>query len=398
MKHIFYLAAKDILQILRDRMAFLFLLAMPVVFTLMFSLAFGGSKGGAKSDPRLAVGFFDQDNSALNGELKDLIGSSEVVRLDGNAADAPAGLEKLVADNKLAAAVIVPAGYGAALTTANPLKLLVVADEANASSITARDAILAAAGRLVGAVHTAQIVTQETGGSFESAYAASLAAWQKPPVRVEATSAAEPVAEEKPKAGIMSPANTAPGMMLQFGIAGLLSAAQVLVHERKTRCLPRLLTTAVARHEILLGHFLALFTVSFVQFVILMAFGEIALKLDYLRQPLAAVIMAAASALFIAGLGLLIGALARTDEQAIVFAMITMFLFAGLGGAWVPLENTGRAFQVVGHFTPIAWAMDGFQNILVRGLDLGSIWLPAGAVLGYAALFMALAVWKFRFE
>jgi ABC-2 type transport system permease protein len=78
--------------------------------------------------------------------------------------------------------------------------------------------------------------------------------------------------------------------------------------------------------------------------------------------------------------------------------MIPMFVFSGLGGAWMPLEATGKTFQLIGHFTPVAWAMDGFKNILVRGLDLSAVWLPAGALLGYAILFLALAVWKFKFE
>ena len=43
-------------------------------------------------------------------------------------------------------------------------------------------------------------------------------------------------------------------MMLQFGLAGLISAAQVLVSERKSRCLQRLLTTPLQRYQILLGH------------------------------------------------------------------------------------------------------------------------------------------------
>ena len=51
------------------------------------------------------------------------------------------------------------------------------------------------------------------------------------------------------------------------------------------------------------------------------------------RQPLATLLMAVATALFIAALGLLIGALAKGDDQAVIFSLIPMFVFAGLGGA-----------------------------------------------------------------
>jgi len=42
--------------------------------------------------------------------------------------------------------------------------------------------------------------------------------------------------------------------------------------------------------------------------------------------------------------------------------------------------------------------MDGFQNIILRGLGLDSVLLPAGILLVYAVVFFGLAVWRFRFE
>jgi ABC-2 type transport system permease protein len=62
----------------------------------------------------------------------------------------------------------------------------------------------------------------------------------------------------------------------------------------------------------------------------------------------------------------------------------------------VPLEVTGAAFRTIGHISPIAWGMDGFENIVARGLGFESVLLPAAALLGYAAFFFLLAVWRFR--
>jgi ABC-type multidrug transport system permease subunit len=43
---------------------------------------------------------------------------------------------------------------------------------------------------------------------------------------------------------------------------------------------------------------------------------------------------------------------------------------------------------------PSAWAMNGFQNILMRGLGLGSVWMAVGVLFAYA-LFFVLTVWRF---
>jgi ABC-2 type transport system permease protein len=185
-------------------------------------------------------------------------------------------------------------------------------------------------------------------------------------------------------------------MMLQFAIAGLLTAAQVIVAERKSRTLQRLLTTATQRVHIVVGHYLAIFVLIFAQFMILIAFAQLFLKVDYLRLPAATLLVAFSAALCISALGLLIGILAKSEEQAVIFSLIPMFVFAGLGGAWVPLEVTGPTFQAIGHVSPVAWGMDGFENIIARGLGFNSVLVPAAALIGYAAIFFFLAVGRFR--
>ena len=110
MQPILDLALKDILQILRDRMSFLFLVFMPVVFTLLFGFAFGGSQQPRRHAPR--GGLLDQDHSALERRAgRQPASFMPPLRLDAGAAADPAALDALVANGKLAAAVIVPAGF-----------------------------------------------------------------------------------------------------------------------------------------------------------------------------------------------------------------------------------------------------------------------------------------------
>ena len=79
------------------------------------------------------------------------------------------------------------------------------------------------------------------------------------------------------------------------------------------------------------------------------------------------------------------------EEQVITWSLIAMFLFAALGGAWFPLEVAGRTFATIGHLTPTAWAMDGLQNIVIRGQGLASVLLPAGMLLAYAITLAIMA-------
>ena len=383
---------KDLMQLTRDFKTFMFLLIMPIIFTFLFGYAFGGF-GGGSSDSRLPVGYLNQDERWISQSLHDTLADSDVIRLEESPSASPADLDLLVADGKLAAAVIVPQGYSQNLLADKSARLTVIADTGSSAWTTIEAELLTAASRMDGAVRTATILNDLLGerAPFRYGFSQTLSAWEDAPIAVSETTSS---AVKKADNGIAALAHTAPGMMLQFSIAGLLTAAQVIVVERKSRTLQRLLTTATRRIHILTGHFLAIFTLIFTQFVLLISFGQFILKVDYLRVPGATLLVAFSAALCISALGLLIGVLARSEEQAITFSLIPMFVFSGLGGAWVPLEVTGETFQAIGHLSPVAWAMDGFKNIIVRGFGFNSVLLPAGALALYALAFFILAAWR----
>lgn len=388
------IAFKDLLQLSRDFKTFMFLLIMPILFTFLFGYAFGGF-GNGESDSRLPVGYLSQDDHWVSDSLHDLLETSETIKLDENIFHSAADLEQLVADGDLAAAIIVPRGYGKAVLKNKTALLTVVADTSTTAWTTVEAELLSLTSRLDSAIRTATIIdeTGVEGMPFEYAFEQTLAAWEEPPISIEET--VSPALEESEN-GDSALAHTAPGMMLQFAIAGLLTAAQVIVAERKSRTLQRILTTATNRIHIVIGHYLAILLLIAMQFMILIAFGQLVLKVGYFRLPGATFLVALSAALCISALGLLIGILAKSDEQAVTFSLIPMFVFSGLGGAWVPLEVTGPTFQAIGHLSPVAWAMDGFENIVARGLGFGSVLLPSLALIGYAALFFILAALRFR--
>ena len=393
MTRIFDISLKDLVQILRDRKTFMFLLIMPIAFTLLFGFAFGGSSKPV--DDRLPVGYLDLDGSELSQDLHGLLVNSIVIRIDEDPSRSLADLDKLVSNGKLAAAVIVPAEYGQSMQAGAPLALTFIADSSKTSTSTVQSELLVATNRLASAVRIAMIVSKTLNdpGAYKPALGKTLVTWQTPPIQVTVSSG---VAVKPASTGAMSMAHSSPAMMLQFAIAGLLTAATVIVNERKTRSLQRLLTTATSRFQILFGHYLAIFALIFIQFTLLIIFGQLFLKLDYLRLPFATLLVAISAAACIAALGLLIGVFARSEEQAVMLALIPMFVLSGLGGAWVPLEFTGTAFQAVGHLSPVAWAMDGFENVIARGLGPTSVLVPSVALVVYAVLFFILAAWRFQ--
>ena len=407
---LFDLAFKDLLQLFRDWKTAIFLIAMPIVFTLFFGFVFGGS--GDAGDNRLPIGVTDLDSHApLSAALVAMLEQSDTVRPELHPDLTEAEASKLVSDEKLAAAVIIPAGYSAAALADGDATLSVILDSGAIDGQMVQPVLQTISTRLAGAARAARLSTEtyarEAGFEDEPARLAyleealdiALDGWEKPALTI----AVEKAVVEDPEES-MSPfgdnvfAHSSPGMMIQFAIVGLIGSAEMLMIERKTRALKRLFTTPIHKFEILTGHLMAMFVVVFLQLAILVVFGSLVLGLNYFHAPAATLLLTAMLALWAATLGLLIGVVAKSSEQVTVFALIPMFVFSALGGAWMPLEYTSRTFSIIGHLTPTAWAIDGFKNLIIRGQGLESVLTPAAILLGWSALFLIASIWRFRPE
>jgi ABC-2 type transport system permease protein len=400
---IFDIALKDLVQVFRDKRSAMFLAAMPIVFTLFMGYAFGGA---AAPDPRLAVGWVSQDDGGVVTEqLRQALRASDSLRLQELAPDARETAAAQVASGKLAAALLVPAGFSQQVLDGGQPQMILLADPLSGSGQSALQLLRVPVTRLLSAAQIAVLharsldgakvdAAAETRAGFQEAAALWLQAAQNgPQIQVEK-------AQGQASSGLDLAGNpynqSSPGTLVQFAIFGLINTANILVLERKTRTLARMQTTSLSRGGIIAGHLLAMFAITFLQQLLLVVFGQLVLKVNYFHEPLATLLMMTAVALMAAALGLLIGVIAHTEERVILYCMLAMFVFSALGGAWFPLEGSGAAFAAIGRLTPGAWAMTGFQNILLRGLDVRSVLLPAGLLLAYTAGFFSLAVWRFK--
>ncbi len=402
------LAFKDLAQVFRDRKSALFLIIMPIVFTAFMGYAFGRGVS-AQGDNRLPVAVLDRDGgSALSRQFQGQLAAAEGIRVVPLGAAEAAQVEAQVQQGKLAAAVTIPAGYEQRLLAGAAAPLEVVADNTTQAGQSAQAALQTAAQRVLSAAAIGRLSLEaQPPLADEAARQAALTAaveqagqaWQTPAfeVTVEKAVAAPPDPAHK-IVGDNPYTQASPGMLLMFVVFGLNTVALLLVLERRAKTLQRLLTTSISRAEIIGGHVLGMVIIVFLQEALLVLVGQVGFGVNYLREPLAVVLVMAALALWIACLGLFIGVLAKGEDQVTLLAMVAMFMFSALGGAWFPLDVSGGLFAAIGHLTPGAWAMTGFQNIVLRGLGLSSVLLPVGVLLAYAVGFFGLAVWRFRFE
>ncbi len=389
------LATKDLLQIFRDKKSFLFLAAMPIIFTLFMGFAYNSGEDSAAEDTRMPLAWVDEADNQFSELLYE--------RLDENAALSLVDMEEVsamdaLARGKMLGVLIIPSAFGEQAEGTSALgQITLVTDTVSTEGQSLYQLLRVPVSQLASALEIGTLTADLIGDPAEFAPAFTLA-WEE----WDAHQSRSLVRTEKAVAPDVeswfgdNPYNQAsPGILVQFAIIGLITSAQILVEERKNRTLQRLMSSAMRTWEIVAGHMLAMFVLVFFQTVLLVVFGQWVLDVNYLHAPLATLLVTVALGIWVASMGLLIGVVAKTDDQVILFAMIAMFFFSALGGTWFPLDVSTGGFAAFGSLMPSYAAMTGLQNILIRGLGLASIWQPVGVLLAYALGFFLLAIWRF---
>ena len=323
------LAYKDVTQVLRDKKSLIFLVAMPLVFTLFMGFSYRSGEDSAAVDPRLAVAWVEESPAnTLSMMLYERLVDSDSLK--------PERMQKAEAldalyTEEVKGVLIVPAGLGEA-----DAQLTLITDTGSATGQSLYQLLRLPVTQLMSAVEIGQIGVETMDDSAEFVPAMELA-WKKWGARnaESLVKLEQAVAVESESWFGDNPYNQAsPGMIIQFAIMGLINSAQILVQERKTRTLQRLMTTAMRPWEIIIGHMLAMLLIVLLQTLVLVVFGQFLLGVDYLRVPFGTLLLVMALGLWVSAMGLLVGVLAKSDDQVVLYAMLAMFLFSALGGAW----------------------------------------------------------------
>lgn len=174
--------------------------------------------------------------------------------------------------------------------------------------------------------------------------------------------------------------------------------AGALVRERREATLARLFVAPASFGAVLLGKVAAFVLVCQVQFALMLLAGRFLLPLlgtptlKLGSHPFALVLLSVGAALAATGYGLLVGALARTYEQASMFGSVSVVIAAALGGVMVPSYAMPPAMQAVSRFSPLNWGLEAFVEVFVRDGDAAAV-APSAALLAGFFVATTFAAW-----
>ena len=169
------------------------------------------------------------------------------------------------------------------------------------------------------------------------------------------------------------------------------------VKERSNWTFQRLMMMPVHPAQIVAGKMLARFALGLIMYAVAFGFGAL-LGTHYGSAPLALLLVMAAFTLCCTAITLLLTSVIHSEQQAGVTLNLLVLIAAPLGGAWWPLEIVPPWMATIGHISPIAWAMDGFNAVIFFGGGVQDVLVPVAVLLAISAVIFAIAVRRFRYD
>ncbi len=161
----------------------------------------------------------------------------------------------------------------------------------------------------------------------------------------------------------------------------LTFAALSLVRDRSLGLFELLRAGPLSSFEILLGKTIAYMVVGLALGGILMAAAVFGLGVPYEGAVLPGVVALGLVLLASLGLGLLISLFARTETQAVQFAMLTLLCGLFFSGFMLPLEDLGYPVRALAWLLPVTYGIRALHDIMFRGTDPAAIDLAGLAAL-----------------
>lgn len=423
------LVRNDLRIFINDRRAVIIGILVPILISAFFGYVFGG--GGARDGAgAITVAVVNEDTAALSDSIVSALTKESmlaVVKMDRVAAD------KQVRSGKIKVAVIVPNGFAASAVraffipgTKPEIELLIDPSDAMSPQVVqglfmqhamqqiSKEAFSGQAGAdmVTNALSTldstpstnvpnrAELKTlleslQKLNAKRRDGASATVPLQQGLNIPYSTKTIALAAKSETPYNGY---AHSFAGMTIQFILLAGVDAGVLLLLLRERGIWQRMRAAPISKTELLLARGLGTTLISLFQFAMIYLAAVVIFKVRIQGSVAGFVAIGVAFSIVNASFGLMLAALGRSAAATRGLAAMVALLLVMVGGAWVPAFVFPKWLQQASLFTPTRWAVDGLDAVTWRGLDFQSAIAPVGVLLATAAVCMAIAIWRFRWE
>ena len=356
---IWQLLIKEVIQVARDRLLAVFVFTFPLLQLVLVAQTAGGDV------VNLPLAVMDQDHSPVSRRLVQLLNNTEELNLRYIPATMDE-LKRLLDSGRAAAAVVIPAGFMANLFNPHSqAQVQVLVDGTNISS--GRQALVTSEGAI--ADYLSRLVAETSAGHLALS-----------PIELQTAIRFNPRLSGKYVA--------LPGL-LAFTVyqVAMVVASVGLVRERELGTLEQLVVTPVKRSELLIGKAIPAVVIATLNFAGLL---QVVVRGFHIPMRGSWALLFLLSEFFIVSevaVGLMISAVARSQQQAVLIVFPLAMIELSLSGYLVPVENMPPALQVLSAFSPLRHYMAMLKAVMLKAADLTTLWPAALALVGLAVAY-----------
>ncbi len=162
------------------------------------------------------------------------------------------------------------------------------------------------------------------------------------------------------------------------------------LRERTGGTMERLMTTPIAKLDIIIGYMIAFGSLAIIQAALASTMLLYVLGLDVAGPNWFLVVMALADALLGTALGLFVSAFAKTEFQAVQFMPAFVLPQILICGLIVPLTQMPDLLEKFAYALPLTYAVDALNIVVTQAVLTGDAWRDLIVVLGCVVIAILL--------
>ncbi|MCW5873818.1 MAG: ABC transporter permease [Anaerolineales bacterium] len=408
------IAIKDTLTRFRDWKALAGMLAAPLIISAMIGLAFGGLSSGEAPLQDIPMALVDLDQGELGQAYYDVLTSPDLETLIAleRMQDAEAAKAR-IESGELRAVLVIPAGFsdnvipdnegnsGTAsvelytdpAASVSPVIIKSIVERISASINT-----LLLAGQVSGEqmAQYAPLLGQEMarlGEAIGAELQSSNFTFEDPPLGLEVVTTGEDEEPFDPFAFFI------PGMAVFFLMFSMFEGSRSILQEERRWTLQRLISTPTSTWQIILGKMGGTFLTGLLQFAVLVISSSVLFGVSWGNSIAGLLIMVVLTVFAASGMGAMLTAFSRNENQAGVVGSAVSLVFGALGGSFFPADGLTGIVNIASRLTVNRWAMEGLLALTVERGGLADIQLPVLVLagIGLVTFVLALLVFQKRF-
>jgi len=372
-----FIALKEVRHILRDPRSLIIAVLMPIMMTFLYGYAINLDIKNIK------LSIIDLDQTSTSRDLAGRFYNSGYFIKPSVQADI-ANPEEILKKGEAVGVLIIQQGFGEAIqrlrsiaTTGGKIKekyeLGLIVDGADAN-------MAAAAGS-----YSSIIVTQLLKDNFPINF-------EMPGIQISRQVLYNP--------DLKSSHFFVPGLIaiILMMISALLTSVTI-AREKETGTMEQLLTTPVTPRQIIIGKTMPYIGLAFLDGVMVLMFGVFHFGVPFNGSILLMLFFGIIYIIAALAIGILISTLVKTQQLAMMGALtVTVLPSVMLSGFIFEIKNMPIVLQAITHIVPARYFISIIRGIMLKGSGIGVLWIQALFLILLAALFLFIAVKKFKLK